>query len=163
MRSMARFWLMVGLFAVAGFSTSAVRSADQKGTEQKQTQTPEAWRYTFHNGEWWYWLPADRWVYWRDSQWNDYNPKRFVSPSPATVVATGRMSADNGGQAGLNLDTRPFYGHSLSSPDQRSLEVNGETGPFYGHTLPNEALGPWRAHRNANRPFYGHAVSSEGD
>ena len=43
---------------------SAVQAAEQKQaadqkqtTDQNQGQGQDQWRYTLHNGEWWYWLP----------------------------------------------------------------------------------------------------------
>ena len=31
--------------------------------------TSEAWRYRWHEGRWWYWLPRGRWVIWMDGRW----------------------------------------------------------------------------------------------
>jgi len=31
----------------------------------------QQWRYQFHNGLWWYWLPEGRWVYWSNNRWMD--------------------------------------------------------------------------------------------
>ena len=115
-----------------------------------------------HNGEWWYWLPAGRWVYWRDNRWNDYDPKTFTGPVSSGVVATSRAGSSQGSQAAANSDIRPFYGHAQSSLDRRPLEEDNEVGPFYGHALPSEVFGGWRGRRSI-RPFYGHAVSSDGD
>ena len=40
----------------------------------------QRWRYKFHNGAWWYWLPSDRWVYWSDGAWVNYDPATHVLP-----------------------------------------------------------------------------------
>src|ERR1017187_7913757 len=63
MRSMTRFIVAVSFFAFAGIGLSAVQAEDQKQTtgekqttDQKQSQGQDQWRYTFRNGEWWYWL-----------------------------------------------------------------------------------------------------------
>jgi hypothetical protein len=32
----------------------------------------DSWRYQFFRGRWWYWQPAQAWVYWDGSQWRGY-------------------------------------------------------------------------------------------
>ena len=173
--------LIAGFSVVMLFGLSAVQAAEQKQpanqkqaaaqkqtadqkqtTDQNQGQTQELWRYTFHNGEWWYWLPKARWVYWRDNRWNDYDPKTYILPNSSAVAVIGPNGSAYRSPAAANSDTRPFYGHALSDLDRRTLEPNNEVGPFYGHALPNEVFSGWRARRSI-RPFYGHAVSSDGD
>ena len=156
MRTLALLLAAVGLLALAQFSLPTVN-----GAEQKAKQGDQQWRFTYHNGEWWYWLPTNQWVYWRNNRWNDYDPQTFIYPYVPAVVPAGRATVGYSGQTVPNDDIRPFYGHSQSELDRRPVERNGEVGPFYGHALPTEVFGPWRS-RQANRPFYGHAVS-EGD
>jgi hypothetical protein len=170
MRSIAWFLVAASLLVFTGLGLSAVQAAEQKQatadqkqtTDQKQGQGQDQWRYARHNGEWWYWLPANRWVYWRDSRWNTYDPKTFTYPNATGVVATSRNGSTDGSRAASNSDIRPFYGHAESNLDRRPLEANNEVGPFYGHALPSEVFGGWRARRSI-RPFYGHAVSSYSD
>ncbi len=33
----------------------------------------QTWRYRWHDGRWWYWLPSERWVYWDGRGWIDYD------------------------------------------------------------------------------------------
>jgi hypothetical protein len=175
MRSMRRLVVVASFLALAGLGLSAVLAADSKQSagqgqvvqqkqsdHQKQGPTQDRWRYTFHNGEWWYWLPTDRWVYWRNDRWNDYDPKAYTAPvSPGGSVAS-RTGSTDGSRAVNDSDIRPFYGHAVSNLDRRTLEENNEVGPFYGHALPSEVFGPGRGRRGI-RPFYGHAVSSSGE
>ena len=109
-----------------------------------------------HNGEWWYWLPENRWVFCRDNAWNNYNPKTCTSRNSSGGIATN--FAGSGNSSGDASDVRLFYGHAISNLDRRPVETDNEVGPFYGHVLPSEILGN-RPH-NSIRPFYGHAVSS---
>jgi hypothetical protein len=154
MRSIAQFVLVASFLTGMATGLSAVQAADQHATK-----TGDQWRYTFHNGEWWYWLPANRWVYWRGNRWNDYNPKTYTAPASSDAVATSRGGSTYESRAAINSDIRPFYGHAQSNLERRPLEENEEVGPFYGHALPSEFNGPWRS-RSAIRPIYGHAVSS---
>lgn len=168
MRSIVRSVVIASFLAITAFGLSAVQAAEQKqAADQKQTtdqqpgQGQDQWRYTCHNGEWWYWLPANRWVYWRDNRWNDYDPKTFAARNFSGVVASSQIGPGYGSRAANNSDVRPFYGHALSNLDRRPLEANNEVGPFYGHALPSEVFG-WRARRSV-QPYYGHAASSSGD
>jgi len=164
-------WLVVcgTIFAISAIGNSAAKAAEQKSepgkvsttAEQASAQPKEMWRYTFHNGEWWYWLRSNRWVYWRANKWNDYNPQTFTFLNAARSISPGNASM-TASQTLDGSDNRPFYGHSVSGWDTRPMEQNGEVGPFYGHTLPNEVFGPWRARRSI-RPYYGHAEFSVGD
>ena len=166
MRSMVRFVAVASFLAVTALSLSVAQAAEQKQAadqkqtvDQKQGRRQDLWRYTFHNGEWWYWLPTNRWVYRRDDRWNAYDPKTFTSANSSGVVATTQNGFTDGSQADTDSDIRPFYGHAYSNLDRRRLQTNNEVGPFYGHALPSEVFGGWRARRSI-RPFYGHAVSS---
>ena len=31
----------------------------------------EHWRFKRHNGQWWYWLPSEKWVVWSGQEWVD--------------------------------------------------------------------------------------------
>ena len=41
----------------------------------------ERWRYRYHQGRWWYWLPAERWVVWDGNEWEAYHPFVIVPES----------------------------------------------------------------------------------
>ncbi len=157
MRSLARLVLVASFLAGLASGLSAIRAA-----EPNAAQGQDQWRYTFHDGEWWYWLPANRWVYWRSNQWNDYNPRSFTSHTSTETIQATRAGSSVEHRAAANSDIRPFYGHAQSTLDRRPLEDSGEVGPFYGHALPSEVFGDWRERRSV-RPFYGHAVSSNDD
>jgi hypothetical protein len=167
MCSKTRFFVVASILVFIGLGITTVQAAEQKKTTgQKQTTSRQKvqnqWRYTFHNSEWWYWLPTARWVYWRNNQWNAYNPKTYVAPNSAGVVASTRSGTTSGSRAFDDLDVRPFYGHAESNLDRRSLQMNEEVGPFYDHALPSEVFDGWRS-RGSNQPFYGHAGSTNGD
>jgi hypothetical protein len=43
-------------------------------TDERGNRDDIQWRYKYYNGVWWYWLPDNRWVYWSNNAWQDYNP-----------------------------------------------------------------------------------------
>jgi hypothetical protein len=172
MRSLVWF-VVAGLLATALLGSSAARAANEQQSDkqrqvaeqkqkpvEKQGQTQDQRRYTFHNGEWWYWLPADRWVYWRDNRWNNYDAKTYIPPGSPGMIAPSQTGSAYASRSAGQADIGPFYGHTTGQLDRRPLEANNEIGPFYGHALPSEVFGPWRACR-AIRPFYGHATLSD--
>lgn len=157
MRYVVLLSLVLGVVVIALPGVSTAQAADQR-----TIQVQDHWRYTFHNGEWWYWLPTKKWVYWRENRWNEFDPKTYVSPGWSGVRATGLAGATYGGRADYNSDIRPYYGRAESTLDRRRLEPNNEVGPFYGHALPSEVFGGGVG-RRAIRPFYGRAESSDDD
>lgn len=44
---------------------------------QDRLNDPNRWRYTYQNGEWWYWQPDNNWVYWRNNQWMPYSGESY--------------------------------------------------------------------------------------
>ncbi len=135
--------LLAGLVSVSALGASPPAA---------KTSNPDQWRYAYFNGDWWYWLPENRWVYWRDGRWNDFPP---TAPAQSLGPTVGRRVVPPVTQ---NEDIRPFYGHAQSRIDY-GPSGQEEIGPFYGHALPADVFG-WRGSRPRNRPYYGHADSS---
>jgi hypothetical protein len=131
--------LLVGTFALGVFALPGFASAENQPN----------WRYVWHNGQWWYWLPQGCWVYWNGQHWTDYRP--VPPPSQSYVVQRPIIPTDNVD------DIWPFYGHAVSAYGYRDIGPrNNRIGPFSGKaiplfgpviTTPNEEIGP----------FYGHA------
>ena len=143
MRRAVLVLLLAGFVSLTAFGASPQAA---KGSSQEQ------WRYVFFNGDWWYWLPESRWVYWRNGQWNDFVP-------PTASADRGSAPIRRVGPPATQSDEiRPFYGHAESSIDYGPSRAE-EIGPFYGHALPADVFG-WRGSRPRNRPYYGHADSS---
>jgi hypothetical protein len=44
-------------------------------------QSGDQWRYRWHNNNWWYWTPADRWVYRNGNEWTNYEPAVTAAPA----------------------------------------------------------------------------------
>ncbi|HKD36279.1 MAG TPA: hypothetical protein VKB78_05745 [Pirellulales bacterium] len=52
--------------------TGAQSRTDSSG--ERGNRDDIQWRYRFYNGVWWYWLPSNRWAFWSNGAWQDYNP-----------------------------------------------------------------------------------------
>jgi hypothetical protein len=44
-------------------------AAGQSAPSTATRPSSEDWRYRWHQGRWWYWLPSNEWVVWVDGQW----------------------------------------------------------------------------------------------
>jgi len=53
-------------------STVSQPIAEEAITPQPSEVPGDSWRYRWHGGTWWYWLPSERWVVWSNNQWTDY-------------------------------------------------------------------------------------------
>lgn len=71
-------WLVVAamLLCAAG---SVLAQPGQKLSQPSGTDTN--WRYRWHEGQWWYWTPQERWMVHRNGSWTDY-AAAISTPSP---------------------------------------------------------------------------------
>jgi len=68
-------WAASYAFAQEGTQpTAADAHREQSTPSDSRTSGPNAWRYQWFQGRWWYWLPEKRWAYWERSRWVDYTP-----------------------------------------------------------------------------------------
>jgi hypothetical protein len=96
-------------------------ATDQQGDDQSRnfasSENPNdnRWRYRHYNGEWWYWMPGNYWMYHRGDQWNRYDASTF-QPLPVVVQSTPTF---NDGYSYRNYGPG-YYGR-------------GDYGPGYGY------------------------------
>ena len=65
----------------------------------------EKWRFKWHSGRWWYWLPSERWVYWHQDHWEDYLP-----PPPAPVAESAPTVVYRYPATSYYYPSRGYYG-----------------------------------------------------
>lgn len=72
----------------------AARSGDSDGAVDDQAGAPadarsdergERWRYRYHRGRWWYWMPDNSWVYWTGDGWRRYDPTAIARRMPRRI------------------------------------------------------------------------------
>lgn len=51
--------------------------AGQRSDLAPRSSPANRWRYTFHDGHWWYYRDGGRWSYWTGADWRDYEPKSY--------------------------------------------------------------------------------------
>src|SRR6185312_16974759 len=58
---------------------------------------PDAWRYQFHKGHWWYYQPDNTWLLWNGSVWTAYSGlEAGIAGRPAPVDRVNPYSARYG-------------------------------------------------------------------
>ncbi len=119
--------------ATADTATSNVQD-HAMSTKSKSSQSgaeANAWRYCWHNGRWWYWMPDNKWVVWTGATWIPY--ERFVAQ---TGGYSGAYSASYGSydQASPAVSPAPspvYYGGNYSYSSGRAVSV-GSNYAGYG-------------------------------
>ncbi len=62
----------------------------------------ERWRFRFDNGRWWYWSPENRWSYYDNGNWSEYQgPAYTANYAPETSGGTTDCAAPAGGYGAL--------------------------------------------------------------
>lgn len=78
-------------------SSGPVLNGPTPGLPSEATRTPSAvlndslpnnnvpndlkWRYKWHQGQWWYWSPEERWMIWDKNAWTPYDPATYQAPA----------------------------------------------------------------------------------
>ncbi|HVA51196.1 MAG TPA: hypothetical protein VNH11_32945 [Pirellulales bacterium] len=65
-----------------GVSSRPLATLDPMHVRQRPETPPQGsaanrWRYSFHNGHWWYYRDGGHWAYWNGTQWLGYEPKSY--------------------------------------------------------------------------------------
>jgi len=102
-------------------------------------QRSDQWRYRWHNNNWWYWTPANRWVYRNGNEWVNYEPA--VTAAPAVGYANQPayyQSSPNGYypgpyrySTGYGSYYGPVYQGGYSGPVYQNGYYYG-SGGYYG-------------------------------
>lgn len=78
--------LGVGMFpALACGQSSTILAVQSQGRISASSvpieARPDAWRYRWHQGYWWYYTPQQTWLVYQNNAW-----KPFIVPPPAPVA-----------------------------------------------------------------------------
>jgi len=53
---------------------------DRRDDRRISKDGADRWRYKYYNGQWWYWVPSNRWMIYTDGHWVDYDRKTYRRP-----------------------------------------------------------------------------------
>lgn len=94
----------------------------------------EQWRYRWHNNNWWYWTPENRWIYRNGNDWTNYEPTVTFAPGPG--ADDGQPTNGTYVPAPSGDDSRPYAystgyrGNYYYSPGYRRAYYG--SGRYYG-------------------------------
>lgn len=83
----------------------------------------ESWRYRRHGGQWWYWLPSEKWVVWTADRWTAYEAQAHSAFRAARPQRNSSYPADQGnwGPVRYNGYGQPQYPYSQRKSGLRQL------------------------------------------
>jgi hypothetical protein len=82
---------------------------------------PDKWRYRWHEGLWWYWLPENRWVYWHDGKWVSYEPRAYAEFNRTRSYSPSDQQSRIWGPMRYNGYGQPEYPYSRRTRGIRQL------------------------------------------
>lgn len=118
------------------WNVSAVRADDlQKAKGGSTARTGErsgvnkSWRYQFHQGRWWYWLPANRWAVFENGRWlmPPGESPRAVAHASTTGETIAPVRRDDGGSFAEDYPAAPV----TSGPAKHSTDYYLSVGNVF--------------------------------
>jgi hypothetical protein len=118
-----------GFEPIAPGAPSSEPRVDTRDTSRPRDDV--SWRYKFHDGRWWYWLPSERWMMWQDGRWID---------PPTYSLEEAPLGAGEPGFAAPATRYPPSVGYAPSyrrkpvlTPRPRDWYYTGRAydGPYY--------------------------------
>jgi hypothetical protein len=109
--------------AAAGPTASTAKSNASAAGNVVGSRPGESWRYRRHDGQWWYWLPSEKWVYWTGDRWKAYEPLATSQSRAARQSGGSSYPADQGnwGPVRYNRYGQPQYPYSQRKSGLRQL------------------------------------------
>jgi hypothetical protein len=74
----------------------ATKLSEPAASQTDVSQPGESWRYRRHNGQWWYWLPSEKWAVWSGDRWTAYEAKSYSTYRAARPQQSSSYPADQG-------------------------------------------------------------------
>jgi hypothetical protein len=126
----AQYIMCLGMFSAiacwaGGVDAQAVSKIVPSGSESTAAAAPvaksDAWRFKYHQGRWWYWLPSNSWVFYQNRQWIRYDADRLPSRAGAERYQAGYRGIEE------STHERPWpHGQNGSDPTA-SFHAGGAT------------------------------------
>lgn len=123
-----------GMPAVAG------TLAGQRADVPPQGSSANRWRYSFHNGHWWYYRDGGRWAYWTGTTWADYEPKSY-----GHWYVQQKMAEYDAELARFDARLMRPYRSPLFTEGNSGIATYNYRGPTTapGLTSPSSVTSPW--------------------
>lgn len=154
--SFGRSIAVLGLFATVAWRPVAVEAhvnvgvtASRSGAASRPAADKSGrWRYKYHDGRWWYWLPSNSWVFYHNKRWVPYS----LQSNMQALQAGGASGRRDVAYRGLEESQRWPRGNNGSSPNASS-EPGGAALGRRDRSPPLPAAGKWPRARNGSSPY----------
>ncbi len=113
--------------AVTSGSTSPMR-AQNAGLS---STAPDAWRYRWNDGRWWYWMPEQKWMMWTGSAWVPYD--QFSGSSSSSRSSTIPYRTGYRTYANASTDTAPSNRSYYNAGGYGGRSTNSSRGDYAGY------------------------------
>jgi hypothetical protein len=147
--------VVLGVFATAAWRPVAVDAQVNAGviaSNSDAVSRPAAdksgrWRYKYHDGRWWYWLPSNSWVFYHNQRWVPYSRQSYLQALQAGGASGRRDVAYRG------LEESPQWprGDNGSSPNASPEPGGAALGSRSPSALPPR--GKWPRAQNGSSPY----------
>jgi hypothetical protein len=92
-----------------GFDKHRVGALDESKYKDRHDDN---WRYRHWGREWWYWVPAGYWMYWRDGRWVRYEEASYsYEDEPQNEQLNGPWYEDSKGFYSMQNGRRVYDSH----------------------------------------------------
>jgi hypothetical protein len=108
----------------------AQTSVQGDDSTRQSNNRSNAWRYRWHNGEWWYWHPEQYWLIRRNGQWSRYDRNTYQSPT-RSYVDTDRRRETNQANDNAYRNGRYNTGQGLTTGYRGEAGYRGEVADRY--------------------------------
>jgi hypothetical protein len=101
----------------------ATKLNEPAAVQSNASQPGESWRYRRHNGQWWYWMPSEKWLVWTGDRWTAYKAQAYSAHRAARPQRSSSYPADQGnwGPVRYNSYGQPQYPYSQRKSGLRQL------------------------------------------
>ena len=125
---------------------AAKRKAASSEAHPKRPESVAAsdnrWRFKYHQGRWWYWMPDKQWVYWSTNRWLRL-PQRTAAVQSVDVHAAGEKvetsqssSVSKGDQATRDASDQNVKAAASTPLDQPSPDAKGRDSSEHSESRP---------------------------
>ena len=97
-----------------------LRNERRDDRQANRENDPNRWRFVQHNGEWWYWMPDNYWMYYRNNNWTRFDPYAYEPYSRYRTGYRGTVNNNNPDEAYFYDENGRRYRRDYS-PNRRVL------------------------------------------
>ena len=156
MRTLITALFLCGWLATSAFGQATPTTATDSSSGTSATQG-ERWRYVYHEGRWWYYLPNEQWVIWSGARWiSQHELAQQTATQQTAVVEQPQYGVE---QPRYQANYQPSTTYEQPVYQQQTYQVQATPWPFYspwtGRTVFGMPYVPWTENPATSQPVTG--------